>query len=495
MPFNGSGVYVPPGADFPAVTQTIISSTKYNNVVNDIAAALGNCVTRDGQSPMTGALPLGGQAINAVALGSAPSPSINFTGAASTGLFATSTSVGVSIAGTQRLLVAASGVTVAGALSLTGAITAGGATLSGVQTINAPAATAGLVINADGASWSGLGLSKGGTSKWSLLTDNSAANEFSLFAAVTGRDVLRVTQQGNLTVPAPASGAAFIVNGTSRFTSALFLGIAGTGTGGNIRCTSDDGTDRWLVGILGTGGATSFSLYDMVRGASVLTATTAGNLSVAAPASGVHTLSGSLALTDGTVSAALSYGGVLGFGTSSAHPLNLTTSNTTRIALSAAGRIQLGTTASQWEIDTSNRLFNAGNTQPLVQAARGGSAQTSGFVLVFNNAGVNRGTIYNTSNGTFTAPVSGTYIFSASALIANSTGSAVNFLASVVSSLDGSVATASYDIPNGGSRHVNCSGPAYLSAGATVTIQCVPDVSATLSLSASSSFFSAYLIS
>lgn len=60
MPFNGSGSFQPPGASFPAVPNTLIESMKFNAVVNDIATGLSNCVTRDGQSPATANLPMGG---------------------------------------------------------------------------------------------------------------------------------------------------------------------------------------------------------------------------------------------------------------------------------------------------------------------------------------------------------------------------------------------------------------------------------------------------
>lgn len=61
MPFNGSGTYNPPSAPtFPAVPNTTIESADYNNVVQDLATALSNCMTRDGQSPASANIPLGG---------------------------------------------------------------------------------------------------------------------------------------------------------------------------------------------------------------------------------------------------------------------------------------------------------------------------------------------------------------------------------------------------------------------------------------------------
>lgn len=61
MPFNGSGVYNPiTSPDFPAVAATTIRAAQYNNEINDLAVALTNCVTRDGQSPATADLPMGG---------------------------------------------------------------------------------------------------------------------------------------------------------------------------------------------------------------------------------------------------------------------------------------------------------------------------------------------------------------------------------------------------------------------------------------------------
>lgn len=59
MAFNGSGTYTLPAGN-PVVTGTTISSSWANTTLSDIASALTNCVTRDGQSPATANVPLGG---------------------------------------------------------------------------------------------------------------------------------------------------------------------------------------------------------------------------------------------------------------------------------------------------------------------------------------------------------------------------------------------------------------------------------------------------
>ena len=51
----------------------------------------------------------------------------------------------------------------------------------------------------------------------------------------------------------------------------LQTGNATSGQGGNVRFVNDAGTSAWLTGILGSAGATNFSIYDIVHGASRLT--------------------------------------------------------------------------------------------------------------------------------------------------------------------------------------------------------------------------------
>jgi hypothetical protein len=77
MPFNGSGTYTLPAGN-PVTTGTTISSTTTNSTNSDIATALSNCVTRDGQSPATANLPLGGFKVTGLAAGSSNGDSVRY---------------------------------------------------------------------------------------------------------------------------------------------------------------------------------------------------------------------------------------------------------------------------------------------------------------------------------------------------------------------------------------------------------------------------------
>jgi hypothetical protein len=79
MPFNGAGQYTPPpAAPYPAVGGTTILASQFNNVINDIATALSNCITRDGQSPATANIPLGGFKLTGVGAPGANNDALTF---------------------------------------------------------------------------------------------------------------------------------------------------------------------------------------------------------------------------------------------------------------------------------------------------------------------------------------------------------------------------------------------------------------------------------
>lgn len=62
MSRNGSGTYSLPAGN-PVVTGTTISTTWANSTLTDIQNALTQSVSADGQTPITGALQMGGNDI------------------------------------------------------------------------------------------------------------------------------------------------------------------------------------------------------------------------------------------------------------------------------------------------------------------------------------------------------------------------------------------------------------------------------------------------
>lgn len=78
MPYNGSGSFTLVAGN-PVVTNTSISSVTHNSTETDIANGLTNCLTRDGQSPATANIPMGGFKITGLAAGSASADSTNYS--------------------------------------------------------------------------------------------------------------------------------------------------------------------------------------------------------------------------------------------------------------------------------------------------------------------------------------------------------------------------------------------------------------------------------
>ena len=77
MSFNGSGVYVLTAGQ-PVVAGTDILDSTFNTLTADLATALSNCVTRDGQSPPTTNLPMGSFKLTGLSAGTANGHSVRF---------------------------------------------------------------------------------------------------------------------------------------------------------------------------------------------------------------------------------------------------------------------------------------------------------------------------------------------------------------------------------------------------------------------------------
>lgn len=78
MSRNGSGVYTPPAADYPAVASTLIESTKFNNVIDDISTAISGSIAADGQTTITANLPMNSKKLTGLAAGSTAGDSVRY---------------------------------------------------------------------------------------------------------------------------------------------------------------------------------------------------------------------------------------------------------------------------------------------------------------------------------------------------------------------------------------------------------------------------------
>jgi len=79
MPSNGSGGYVPPSNSFnPATNGVAATAVDWNATLTDIAAAIQQSVSADGQTPITGNLAMGGNKLTGLAAGSGTGQSLRY---------------------------------------------------------------------------------------------------------------------------------------------------------------------------------------------------------------------------------------------------------------------------------------------------------------------------------------------------------------------------------------------------------------------------------
>jgi len=116
MPRNGSGTYTLPQPAF--LPNTVITSSSVNSDLSDIATALSNSISSDGQTTITGQLKFPS--------GSIAAPSHTFASDTATGMYLSAAGVlGFSTGGVSSMLVANGATTITGNLSVTGTISAG----------------------------------------------------------------------------------------------------------------------------------------------------------------------------------------------------------------------------------------------------------------------------------------------------------------------------------------------------------------------------------
>lgn len=112
MAFNGSGTFAPFTPGNPVVAGTVISDVAFNATMTDLAAGLTNTLTRDGQSPPTQNLPMGGKKHTGLSAGIVAGDSLRFEQLFSQGAPAALPSAAtVDIGGVNSVAVEISGTT------------------------------------------------------------------------------------------------------------------------------------------------------------------------------------------------------------------------------------------------------------------------------------------------------------------------------------------------------------------------------------------------
>ena len=111
MSFDGTGTYnLVSGLEANLANGQTNDGTEVYAAFADVATALSTCITKNGQTTLTADLPLSGFRLLGVSAGSAGSPSISFTGDATTGVFRPSAgNVAISTNGAEKARIDPSG--------------------------------------------------------------------------------------------------------------------------------------------------------------------------------------------------------------------------------------------------------------------------------------------------------------------------------------------------------------------------------------------------
>jgi len=182
MPFNGSGTYTLPAGN-PVVTGTTISSTTTNNTNSDIATALTNCVTRDGQSTPSADLPMNSHKLTGLSAGTSNGDSVRWDQVQYV--------LNIASAGTSGQVLTSGGT---GAPTWTNAAT-GDVTLTGTQTLTNKTIEAGIFTN--------------GYTEETVTANTSTA--YTIDLANGSVQVLTLTGSCTFTFPTATAGKSFML--------------------------------------------------------------------------------------------------------------------------------------------------------------------------------------------------------------------------------------------------------------------------------------------
>ena len=201
MAFNGSGTYTLPAGN-PVVTGTTISSSTTNTTNSDIATALTNCITRDGQSTPSANLPMNAKKLTGLAAGTSAGDSVRYEQVVLTSALGTNVATFLATPSSANL-----------AAALTDETGSGAAVFATSPTLNTPVlVTPALGTPSSGtlSSCAGLPLTSGVTGTLPVGNGGTGA------ATLASNNVLLGNGTSALQAVAPgASGNVLMSNGTT----------------------------------------------------------------------------------------------------------------------------------------------------------------------------------------------------------------------------------------------------------------------------------------
>jgi hypothetical protein len=228
MAFNGSGTYNLPAGN-PVVTGTTISSSTTNTTNSDIATALTNCITRDGQSTPSANLPMNAKKLTGLAAGTAAGDSVRYEQVVLSASLGTNVATFLATPSSANLAAALTDETGSGAN-----VFATSPTLV-TPVLGTPSSGTLSSCTVDGTN--GVG--------YINIPQNSQSAAYTLVAADAGKHILHPSTDANartFTIPAnssvayPIGTAISFVNMTSQVVSIAIttdtMYLAGTGTTG-----------------------------------------------------------------------------------------------------------------------------------------------------------------------------------------------------------------------------------------------------------------------
>ena len=368
MPFDGSGNYTPAVApNFPAVAGTTINSTYYNAVINDLATALSNTLTKDGQGR--------------------PSVNFNWNGKNLTNVNA----LGAVTGAFTGAVTMSSSLAVTGTLSVTGTSShTGAATFGSTVTATGRATAAGFTSTPTGGGEGGEILLQSVAGTQGFLLDVAATDNVRLFnyqntpiiisqnnGAV---EAMRILPGGNIGINNNAPATKLDVGGTLNASGAVTFGstlnVTGASTLSSMTLSTPLARNYGGTGLSAAptngqvliGNGSGYALSTITAGSNVSVTNGAGTITISA--TGMVT---SVGVSGGTTGLTTSGGPVTGSGTITLAGTLVVANGGTGSTTASGARTNLGAAAS----GANNDITSLSALSTAITVAQGGTGSTT----------------------------------------------------------------------------------------------------------------------